>query len=132
MKKKEYIEANKNWLKAKACQEGVMPLGKGVFYKVLTAGKNNGIHPLPRSIVTVDYTGRTTDGKTFDSTAGSNPLAIRVCDVIDGWATALVKMCVGDKWEVYIPAEQGYSRLSQPGIPGGSTLVFEIQLLNIM
>ncbi len=36
-----------------------------------------------------------------------------------------------DKWEVYIPAEMGYGKFSQPGIPGGSTLIFEIELLGI-
>ena len=40
-------------------------------------------------------------------------------------------MCIGDKWEVYIPAEMGYGKFSQPGIPGGSTLIFEIELLGI-
>ena len=37
----------------------------------------------------------------------------------------------GDKWELYIPAEVGYGKFSQPGIPGGSTLIFEIELLGI-
>ena len=41
------------------------------------------------------------------------------------------QMCVGDKWEVYIPADMGYGKFSQPGIPGGSTLIFEIELLGI-
>ena len=44
---------------------------------------------------------------------------------------AMQQMCVGDKWEVYIPAEMGYGKFSQPGIPGGSTLIFEIELLGI-
>ena len=38
---------------------------------------------------------------------------------------------IGDKWELYIPAEMGYGKFSQPGIPGGSTLIFEIELLGI-
>lgn len=41
------------------------------------------------------------------------------------------QMCVGDKWEVYIPSEMGYGKFSQPGIPGGSTLIFEIELFGI-
>ena len=59
------------------------------------------------------------------------PLAIRLCDLIDGWIVALQQMVVGDKWELYIPAEMGYGKFSQPGIPGGSTLIFEIELLGI-
>ena len=41
------------------------------------------------------------------------------------------QMYIGDKWEIYIPAEMGYGKFSQPGIPGGSTLIFEIELLGI-
>ena len=47
------------------------------------------------------------------------------------WIIAMQQMCVGDKWEVYIPAEMGYGKFSQPGIPGGSTLIFEIELFGI-
>ena len=107
------------------------PLSKGIYYKVLAEGKVDGKHPTPRSIVSAHYTGRTIDGKQFDSSRGGAPLAIRLCDLIEGWIIAMQQMCVGDKWEVYIPAEMGYGKFSQPGIPGGSTLIFEIELLGI-
>ena len=76
-------------------------------------------------------TGRTINGKKFDSSRGGAPLAVRLCDLIEGWIVAMQQMCVGDKWEVYIPADMGYGKFSQPGIPGGSTLIFEIELLGI-
>lgn len=129
--KREYAAANKRWLEEKAQEEGVKALPKGIYYKVLTDGKNDGVHPTPRSIVTAHYTGRTINGKKFDSSRGGTPLAIRLCDLIEGWIIAMQQMCIGDKWEVYIPAEMGYGKYSQPGIPGGSTLVFEIELLAI-
>lgn len=131
MNKRAYAEANKEWLAAKSREEGVKPLPKGIYYKVLTEGKADGLHPTPRSIITAHYTGRTINGKKFDSSRGGAPLAIRLCDLIEGWIVAMQAMCVGDKWEVYIPAEMGYGKFSQPGIPGGSTLVFEIELLGI-
>ena len=111
MNKREYAQANKEWLAAKAQEEGVRPLSKGVYYKVLTEGK--------------------ADGRQFDSSRGGAPLAIRLCDLIEGWIIAMQQMCVGDRWEVYIPAEMGYGKFSQPGIPGGSTLIFEIELLGM-
>lgn len=129
--KREYAAANKRWLEEKAQEEGVKALPKGIYYKVLTEGKNDGVHPTPRSIVTAHYTGRTINGKKFDSSRGGTPLAIRLCDLIEGWIITMQQMCIGDKWEVYIPAEMGYGKYSQPGIPGGSTLVFEIELLAI-
>ena len=131
MNKREYAKANLDWLAAKAEEEGVIALPEGIYYKVLSSGNNDGKHPTPRSIVTAHYTGRTINGKKFDSSLGGAPLAIRLCDLIDGWIIAMQRMCVGDKWEVYIPAEKGYGKFSQPGIPGYSTLIFEIELLGI-
>lgn len=131
MKKQEYARVNKEWLAEKASEEGVNELPGGIYYKVLKTGLNDDRHPSPRSIVTAHYTGRTINGKKFDSSLGGAPLAIRLCDLIDGWIIAMQRMCVGDKWEVYIPAEKGYGKFSQPGIPGYSTLIFEIELLGI-
>ena len=131
MNKREYAQANKVWIEEKALEEGVKALSKGIYYKVLVEGRNDGRHPSPRSIVTAHYTGWTINGKKFDSSRGGAPLAIRLCDLIEGWIVAMQQMCVGDRWEVYIPAEMGYGKFSQPGIPAGSTLIFEIELLGI-
>ena len=131
MKKREYAQANKAWIEAKAQEESVKALPRGIYYKVLAEGRNDGRHPSPRSIVTAHYTGWTIDRKKFDSSRGGAPLAIRLCDLIEGWIVAMQQMCVGDRWEVYIPAEMGYGKFSQPGIPAGSTLIFEIERLGI-
>ncbi len=131
MAKKDYIQANKDWLAAKAAEVGVKPLSKGIYYKVLASGAGDGKHPTPRSIVTAHYTGWTINGKKFDSSRGDTPVAFRLSDLIEGWIIAMQQMCVGDKWEIYLPAEMGYGKFSQPGIPGGSTLIFEIELLGI-
>ena len=131
MGKQEYIKANKDWLFEKAKEDGVKALPKGIYYKVLNSGNNDGKHPTPRSIVTVHYTGWTINGKKFDSSRAGVPVAFRLSELIEGWIIAIQQMCVGDKWEIYIPAELGYGKFSQPGIPGGSTLVFEIELYSI-
>ncbi len=131
MNKREYRQANKDWLEAKAKEDGVNALSKGVYYKVISEGKNDGRHPTPRSVVTAHYTGWTIDGKKFDSSLGEIPMAFRLNELIEGWIIAIQQMCIGDKWEVYIPAELGYGKFSQPGIPGGSTLIFEIELFSI-
>lgn len=131
MAKREYIEANRKWLEEKAGEEGVQALPQGVYYKVLKAGEANGARPSRRSIVTAHYTGWTINGKKFDSSRGGAPFAMRLCGLIDGWIVAMEQMHVGDQWELYIPAEMGYGKYSQPGIPGGSTLVFEVELLGV-
>ena len=127
----EYARQNSLWLEQKSQEEGVMPLSKGVYYKVLTEGNRDGDMPTQRSIITVHYTGRLINGRVFDGSRGGTPLAIRLCDLIQGWIVALMRMHVGDRWEVYIPAEMGYGKRPLPGIPGASTLIFDIESLAI-
>lgn len=129
--KKEYLDKNKAWLAAKAQEPGVRPLDGGIYYKVLKSGNKDGLSPNRGSVVTVHYTGKTINGKTFDSSRGGVAQAFRLRDLITGWVIALQQMHVGDKWEVYIPAEKGYGKFNQPGIPGGSTLIFEIELIAV-
>ena len=129
--KKEYIEKNIAWLREKAREPGVEDLGGGVYYRVIKAGNAEGKTPDRNSVVTVHYTGKTINGKKFDSSLSGVAPAFRLRDLIEGWIIALHQMHVGDKWELYIPADKGYGKFSQPGIPGGSTLIFEIELLGI-
>ncbi len=131
MAKQEYIDKNKKWLQEKSNEQDVQPLDRGIFYKVLKKGNSNLPSPGRGSVVTAHYVGKTINGKTFDSSRGGVAPAFRVRDLIPGWIIALQKMHPGDKWEVYIPAEQAYGKLNQPGIPGGSTLIFEIELISV-
>lgn len=132
MAKQEYADKNKRWLTEKAQEPGIKALDGGLFYKVLKSGNGDGRSPNRSSVVTVHYTGKTINGKTFDSSRSGVAPAFRLRDLIPGWIIALQQMHVGDKWEVYIPADKAYGKFSQPGIPGGSTLIFEIELINVM
>ncbi len=131
MAKKEYIEANRRWLAEKALEEGVNALPQGIYYKILKSGNPQAPSPTRRSIITAHYTGWTINGKEFDSSRSGTPLAMRLSDLIEGWIVAMQQMHVGDHWELYIPSEKGYGKFSQPGIPGGSTLIFEVELLGV-
>jgi len=131
MAKQEYIEKNRQWLAEKAKEPGVQSLDNGILYRVLKVGGKSGATPNRGSVVTAHYVGKTINGKTFDSSRGGTAPAFRLRDLIPGWIIALQQMHIGDKWEIYIPAEQGYGKFNQPGIPGGSTLIFEIELLGI-
>lgn len=131
MAKQEYIEKNRQWLAEKAKEPGVQSLDKGILYRVLKVGGKSGATPNRGSVVTAHYVCKTINGKTFDSSRGGTAPAFRLRDLIPGWIIALQQMHIGDKWEIYIPAEQGYGKFNQPGIPGGSTLIFEIELLGI-
>ena len=127
----EYARQNSLWLEEKSREEGVLSLPMGIYYKVLAEGNQSGDTPLERSIITAHYTGRLIDGRVFDGSRGGTPLAIRLSDLIQGWIIALKKMHVGDRWEVYTPADMGYGKRPRPGSPGASTLIFDIELLAI-
>ncbi len=131
MAKREYIEANRRWLEEKAQEEGVKSLPRGIYYKVLASGNPEGVRPTKRSIVTAHYTGWTINGKKFDSSRGGTPIAFRLSDLIEGWIIAMQQMVPGDRWELYLPSEVGYGKFSQPGIPGGSTLIFDVELIGV-
>lgn len=130
--KKEYAAKNLAWLEEKSKEEGVKALAKGIYYKVIKSAEKSDKHPTPRNIITAHYSGYTINGKKFDSSRGGAPLAMRLSDLIEGWIIALGHMSVGDRWEIYLPANCGYGRFSQPGIPAHSTLIFDIELLGIM
>jgi peptidylprolyl isomerase len=104
MAKQDYIDKNREWLKAKSQEPGVKLIDKGIYYKTLKKG--NGAKPNRNSVVTVHYVGKTINGKQFDSSRGGAPVAFRL-------------------------REMGYGKFSQPGIPGGSTLIFDIELIAV-
>ena len=132
MAKQEYVEKNLAWLADKAKEPGVRDIGGGILCKVIKQGGKGGASPHRGSVVSVHYTGKTINGKTFDSSRGGVAPAFRLRDLIPGWVISLQQMRVGDRWEVCVPASQGYGKVNQPGIPGGSTLVFDIELLGVM
>ena len=131
MAKKEYVDANRQWLENKAKESDVKALDRGIFYKIIEKGNALSGKPNRGSVVTVHYTGKAINGRTFDSSRGGVAQAFRLRELIPGWIIALQQMCPGDRWEVYIPAEQGYGKSNQPGIPGGSTLIYDIELLAV-
>jgi FKBP-type peptidyl-prolyl cis-trans isomerase len=84
--------------------------------------------------VVVNYTGTLEDGTVFDSSYKRNqPFETRigVGQVIQGWDQGIIGMKVGEKRKLTIPPELGYGNTAMPGIPAGSTLIFEVELLEI-
>lgn len=83
--------------------------------------------------VTVNYTGKLQDGTVFDTSVGRAPIsfALGAGAVISGWDTGLLGMKVGGKRILIIPASMGYGAQGNGPIPGGATLVFEVELVKI-
>lgn len=110
--------------------EGVVKTESGLCYKVITKGK--GAIPTNTDKVKVHYRGTLIDGTEFDSSYSRNePTTFRANQVIAGWTEALTMMPVGSKWMLYIPQELAYGSRDMGTIKPFSTLVFEVELLEI-
>mmetsp|Transcript_26488 Transcript_26488/g.73126 ORF Transcript_26488/g.73126 Transcript_26488/m.73126 type:complete len:228 (+) Transcript_26488:2-685(+) len=121
------------FLKANKEKEGVIELPSGLQYKVLKKG--SGVyHPKPSTSCSCHYEGKLIDGTVFDSSIErGSPTSFAPNQVIKGWTEAMQLMVQGDKWEMYIPSELGYGDSgSPPKIPGGSVLVFQMEIMDIM
>jgi FKBP-type peptidyl-prolyl cis-trans isomerase FkpA len=141
MKKKEeeakkLSEGNKTagekFLAENKTKEGVQTTASGLQYKIITAG--NGVKPKATDTVKVQYTGKLLDGKVFDSSVqrgGGEPAQFQVSQVIPGWVEALQLMPQGSKWEIYIPSDLAYGPAGMQTIPPASTLIFEVELLEV-
>jgi FKBP-type peptidyl-prolyl cis-trans isomerase FkpA/FKBP-type peptidyl-prolyl cis-trans isomerase FklB len=123
-------EKNQAFLDANAKKDGVKVTATGLQYRVLKEG--SGKQPGPTSKVTVHYTGKLINGKTFDSSVGGDPISFPLTRVIPGWTEGLQLMKEGEKVELVIPSELGYGERGAPGaIPPSQALVFEVELIKV-
>ena len=129
----ENLEKGEEFLSKNKKKEGVKTLPSGLQYKVIEKG--TGETPKLTDKVKALYTGKFINGEVFDSTELRNnePAVFAVNKVIPGWTEALQLMKVGGKWELYIPGKLAYGvRGKQPRIGPNETLIFEIELVDIV
>lgn len=123
-------EAGNKFLEENKARKGVVTTKSGLQYEVLTEGK--GVKPTKDQSVEVHYHGTLIDGTVFDSSVQrGETISFPVTGVIPGWVEALQLMPVGSKWKLTIPAELAYGNRAQGGIPAGSVLVFEVELISV-
>jgi len=109
---------------------GVVALPDGLCYEIIAPGSGNA--PKPTDVVTVNYTGTLINGQVFDSSVPSGkPADLELNHVIPGWTEGLQKIAKGGKIKLYIPPDLAYGDDGRPGIPPSSTLVFEVELVDI-
>jgi FKBP-type peptidyl-prolyl cis-trans isomerase FklB len=112
-------------------KEGITELPSGIQYQVVKEG--NGPKPSPTSKVKAHYRGSLLDGKEFDSSFKRNqPFTAGLTQLLNGWQDVLPLMPVGSTWRLWIPSHLAYGDNGTGGIPGGATLIFDIELLEIV
>ena len=127
------LKAGQDFLADNAKKEGVQSLPSGLQYRVIKQG--TGAKPKTSSVVKTHYRGTLIDGQEFDSSyKRGEPAEFPVNGVIRGWTEALQLMPVGSKYQLFIPAALAYGEQAPQGsiIPANGTLVFEVELLEIV
>jgi FKBP-type peptidyl-prolyl cis-trans isomerase len=127
----ENLKIGNDFLASNKTREGVMETATGLQYEILNAG--GGAKPLSTDKVKVHYHGTLIDGTVFDSSVErGSPATFGVTQVIKGWVEALQMMPVGSKWKLFIPADLAYGPRGQGKIGPNSTLIFDVELLEIV
>ena len=122
----------KEFLEKAAKEKGAVQTKSGLVYVPLKKGK--GLTPKASETVRVHYTGTLIDGKVFDSSVPRNePAEFPLDQVVPCWTEGVQKIQVGGKAKLVCPPELAYGDRGAGGvIPGGATLVFEVELLAIV
>ena len=124
------IEAGAKFMKELSNNKSVYTTASGLKYRKLKDG--NGKRPKATDRVKVHYTGKLIDGTKFDSSVDrGEPITFPLNQVIPGWTEGLQLMDEGSKYLLYIPYNLGYGEQPVGAIPPGSTLIFEVELLEI-
>ena len=125
------VRMGHEFLKANSQQPGVQKEGSGLQHQVLEQGSGSQ-HPTQSDRVKVHYHGTLLDGTVFDSSVErGEPITFGLNQVIPGWTEGLQLMVTGQKMRLFIPSELGYGRRAVSGIPAGSLLIFDVELLAI-
>lgn len=126
-------EAGKAFLAKNASEPGVRALPSGLQYQVVKSGPAEGVRPLPGDQIKVHYEGKLLTGEVFDSSYERGVPAVMPLDgLIPGWVEALQLMRPGDEWRIFVPAALGYGDEGGGPIPPGATLVFRIELIDVL
>ena len=126
-----WMSAQQAYLSGLKAEDGWQALPDGLYWRRLE-GDGSGAHPSVEDTVTVHYAGTFIDGETFDSSFDrGEPATFPLGRLIEAWQRAIPQMGVGDTIEIASPAALAYGPRGKGPIPGGATLLFKVQLIDI-
>lgn len=125
-----YVKEGEKFLAENKKKPNVKTTPSGLQYEIVKQG--TGIKPAAIDTVVVNYIGTLTNGTEFDNSyKRGTPISFPLNGVIKGWTEGLQLMPAGSKYKFYVPYQLGYGLNNAQTIPGGSVLIFEVELLDV-
>lgn len=125
----QWVQGQRAYEAWSAARPGWKTTASGLQYRRVNRG--HGPHPSATDTVTIHYVGRFIDGRVFDSSRErGEPATFPLPQLIKGWQEGVPMMRVGETWQFVIPSKLAYGDRYRARIPAGSTLLFEIELLD--
>ena len=125
------LKAGKAFLLNNKNHDNTVETASGLQYQITEKG-SGGESPTATDTVLVHYHGTLIDGTVFDSSVErGEPISFRLNQVISGWTEGLQLMSIGDTYTFFIPPQLAYGNRSAGKIGPQSTLVFEVELLDV-
>lgn len=126
------LQQSERFLLENATKGDVVSIEEGLQYSVMQSGDADSLPPALSEIITAHFHGTLMDETVFwSSVEMGDPLTIQLSQLIQGCQKVISKMRVGDMWRVFIHPDLAYGEEGRPTIPPNSTLIFDIELINI-
>ncbi|MDA8924713.1 FKBP-type peptidyl-prolyl cis-trans isomerase [Gammaproteobacteria bacterium] len=126
------LQQSETFLLNNLTNDQVILIEEGLQYSIIQSGDTNTIPPALSETITAHFHGTLMDGTVFwSSVEMGDPLIIQLSQLIQGCQKAISQMREGDIWRVFIHPDLAYGEEGRPTIPPNSTLIFEIELINI-
>ena len=127
-----YLQQSETFLLNNAIKDKVILMEEGLQYVVIESGDINASPPELSDTITAHFHGTLMDGTVFwSSVEMGEPLTIQLSQLILGCQKVISKMRAGDLWRVFIHPSLAYGEEGRPTIPPNSTLIFDIELINV-
>lgn len=126
------LQQSEKFLLNNSTKDKILIMEEGLQYSIIKSGDSIEIPPTLSETITAHFHGTLMDGTVFwSSVEMGDPLTIQLSQLIPGCQKVISKMRAGDLWRVFIHPSLAYGEEGRPSIPPNSTLIFDIELINV-